>query len=379
MSAATGRAARLRRVATALLAVVAGASLVTAALLRSTDGGGPSGPAASDAPAASRGAERPGGTVIAYIPYWDQKRGFASLRRNLDLFDEVSPFWYSLDQRGNVVLADDENTKIDRAAVRALQRGGIRVIPTVTNLRNGDWDPGLVQGMLHDPAAVRTHVRALTELAVEEGYDGIDLDYEDLQARDRQAYSAFLRQLSAALHARDKVLTSSVHPKVTDAGDDERNQAQDYRAIGAAVDQVRVMTYDYSWDTSPPGPVAPAAWVEDVIAWTVTQIPREKVVLGSVLLGYDWVDGRGSTVDHKQATSLARAGGVAVSRDGDRAPWFGYRDASGRAHTVWWEDAESVAIKLRLVAKYRLGGVFFWRLGGEDQAVWPAARAELAG
>jgi spore germination protein len=71
---------------------------------------------------------------------------------------------------------------------------------------------------------------------------------------------------------------------VSDAGDDGRNAAQDFRAIGVAVDEVRVMTYDYSWDTSPPGPIAPADWVREVIAWTVTEIPRHKVVLCVVLL-----------------------------------------------------------------------------------------------
>ena len=82
-------------------------------------------------------------------------------------------------------------------------------------------------------------------------------------------------------------------------------------------------------------------------------------------------------MDHQQATSLARAHGATVRRDGDRAPSFSYRDGSDRAHTVWWEDGESAAVKLQLVRKYRLGGAFFWRLGGEDPAVWPAARAAL--
>jgi spore germination protein len=361
-----------RRVLAALLTVVAVVGVLAAVLARGGDA--PTG--AVPGPEATGRQERQP-TVIAYIPYWDQQRGFASVRRNLDLIDEVSPFWYSLDRQGRVVLADDENTTIDKATVRFLQRRGIRVLPTVTSLRNGDWAPELVSGMLADPAAVDRHVRALTALAVEEGYDGIDLDYEDLRAADREPFTAFLGRLAGALHAEGKLLTTSVHPKVSDSGYDERNVAQDYRAIGAAVDQVRVMTYDHSWETSPPGAVAPARWVEDVIAWTVTQIPPEKVVLGAVLLGYDWVDGRGSTVDHERAVALARRYGAEIGRDRDRAPWFRYRDDSGRTHEVWWEDAQSAAIKLRLVSKYGLGGAFFWNLGREDPAVWPAARATL--
>ena len=362
-----------RRAAVAVVALAATVGLTAALLVRGDGGGGAGPPTGARTPAATE--RQP--TVIAYVPYWDQKRGFASVRRNLELIDEVSPFWYSLDRQGGVVLADDENTRIDRATVRFLQARGIRVLPTVTSLRNGDWAPELVSGMLADPVAVDRHVRMLTALAVREGYDGIDLDYEDLRAADRAPFTAFLRRLADALHAEGKLVTTSVHPKVSDEGYDQRNVAQDYRAIGAVVDQVRVMTYDYSWDTSPPGPVAPAGWVEDVIAWTVTQIPAEKVMLGTVLLGYDWVGGLGSTVDHERAVALARKHGVPIARDGDRAPWFRYTDRSGREHEVRWEDGPSAAVKLRLVEKYGLGGAFFWSLGREDPAVWPAARAVL--
>lgn len=352
-----------RRLLAVLLVVAAAIGVLAATLGR----GDPAGPVAGPAPVPGREP-----TVIAYVPYWDQQRGFASVRRNIERIDEVSPFWYSLDRQGAVVLADDENTTIDRATVRFLRDRGIKVLPTVTNLRNGDWVPDLVSGMLADPAAVDRHVRALTDLAVREGYDGIDLDYEDLRAADREPYVAFLRRLATALHAEGKLLATSVHPKSDDAGDDERNVAQDYRAIGQIVDQVRVMTYDYAWDTSPPGPVAPARWVEEVIAWTVTQVPADKVVLGSVLLGYDWVDGRGTTMDHERAMALAERHGAQIRRQPDKAPWFRYTDDAGREHEVHWEDGPSVEVKLRLVAEYGLGGTFFWSLGREDPAVWSA-------
>jgi spore germination protein len=198
----------------------------------------------------------------------------------------------------------------------------------------------------------------------------IDVDYEDLEANDRDAYSTFVRELAAAVHAGGRISTSTVHPKVSDAGDDGRNAAQDYGAIGAAVDEVRVMTYDYPWDTSPPGPIAPADWVREVIAWTVTEIPRHKVVLGVVLLGYDWrVGGVGTTVDYLQATALASAHHVRISRTRDGSPSFAYSNR-GRRHAVWFEDATSVRAKLDLARTCRLGGLFFWRLGGEDPAVW---------
>lgn len=354
--------ARRHRILLPLLAallVVAGCASLLAGENHRTDGS-----------AASFDAERR--TVTGYVPYWDQQRAFAVVRENLRIFDEVSPMWYSLDEAGNVVLADDEHTTVDRDEVRFLQDRGIRVIPTVANLRNGEWTTETVQEVLHDPEKRTAHVRNIVDLAVRQGYDGMDVDYESLQAGDREVYSAFLRELGAALGAEGKVLTTSVHPKQSEPGPYEHNKAQNYRAIGKAADQVRVMTYDYHWDTSPPGPVAPVGWVDDVISWTVTQIPAEKVRLGVVLLGYDWViGGNGSTVSYEQATARAREHDASISHVGPgHSPMFSYTDDRGREHEVWFEDARSVRPKLRLVEKYDLGGAFFWRLGGEDSRVW---------
>jgi spore germination protein len=329
-------------------------------------------------PHSPAGSHHPGVTSvhIGYVPYWDQRRGFATVRANLDLLDQVSPVWYSLEPTGEIVLADPEHTRVDPRTVRSLQQQGVKVIPTVTNLRGGQWQPDLVPAMLHDPTAASRHVEALVELAVGEGYDGIDIDYEHLRAQDRQPLSALLGKLGAALRGAGKVLTVAVHPKDSEEGDDERNVAQDYRAIGEAADQVRVMAYDYSWEDSPPGPVAPLAWVAEIVAWTLTQVPAHKVVLGIVLLGYDWAGGQGTTVDHEQARAAARAYGTTVHRTSDGSPWFAYQDASGSRHEVWFEDAVSVRAKLDLVSANDLRGAFFWRLGGEDPRVWPVLREQ---
>ena len=356
------------------------ASLVGVALLVALPSGERSG-RTEPPPPATGGPAEPQPEVapkrIGYVPYWDQRRGFAVVRQHLDLFDQVSPVWYSLDPDGDIVLADAEHTTVDRRTVQFLQSRGIEVIPTVTDLRDGDWQPSLVREMLHDPAATRRHIRQLVELAAREGYDGIDIDYEDLQAEDRQRFSAFLTELGAALRATGRVLATSVHPKTSDEGDDDRNLAQDYVAVGAAVDQLRVMAYDYSWEESPPGPMAPAGWVEDVIAWTVTQVPAHKVFLGVVLMGIDWADGRGTTVDHREARDTAQEHGARIHRSADGSAWYRYRDSSGVWHEVWFEDARSARAKLSVVSRYGLGGAFFWRLGGEDPRVWPQVGEQL--
>lgn len=310
-----------------------------------------------------------GRTVVGYVPYWDQKRGFEAVRRNLGVFDEVSPFWYSLEEDGRVVPADDVHTKIDLKEVRFLQDHDIKVIPTITNLRNGKWEPSIVQHVLSDRETSTRHIQEIVDLAVSKDYDGIDIDYESLDSGDRGRFSSFLGRLGDALRSEGKLLTSSVHPKHSEPGANGFNAAQDYRAIGEAVDQVRVMTYDFHGEATPPGPVAPAEWVDQVIGWAVTQIPPKKVILGIALLGYKWSDSRVTTIGYESAKSLSRRQDVEVSRDGDQTPWFEFSSKTGNSQ-VWYEDAKSVEGKLELIQTHDLGGVFFWRLGGEDARLW---------
>ena len=96
-----------------------------------------------------------------------------------------------------------------------------------------------------------------------------------------------------------------MYGKESEPGPNDHNIAQDYTAIGSACDQVRVMVYDYA--TSEPGPVTPADWAANVTAWAVTQMPARKVILGIVLLGYDWpAGGEGQTVSYEQVMAIAR-------------------------------------------------------------------------
>lgn len=311
-------------------------------------------------------------TVAGYVPYWDQAAGFATAQAQQNRFDQISPMWYSLDTDGAIVPADDEATVIDPGAVETLRKERITVLPTVTNLRNGEWAPELVQAVLSDVEVRNQHIEALLELAA--GYDGIDIDYESLAAGDRANYSTFLTDLGTNLRARGKLLTSSVYVKDAEPGPDPQNQAQDFAAIGAACDQVRLMAYDYHYEESDPGPAAPVDWVRGGVRFATSLIPKEKLALGVVLLGYDWTEAddgtSGTTVSWTEATTLAREKNSAILRDGDRTPYFRYSDDQGRRHEVWFEDAESSALRLQVADEFGLGAVFFWRLGGEDPRTW---------
>lgn len=315
--------------------------------------------------------------VVASVPYWNMSYGTASVLSNQDTFSEVSPWMYGLNSAGEIVpqYPPGQAGAIDAQLAR-LRAAHVPLVPTLSNVVDGNWvyQP-LVTRILYDPTVRARHVAAIVALVQRQRYAGIDIDYESLHASDRNAFTAFITQLAAALHAKGKVLSVDLFAKPDNRGYDQRNLAQDYHAIGAVADQVRLMGYEYHWATSAPGPVAPIGWIRAVLRYAKTQIPAKKIILGVPLFGYDWVDGHGTPVSWLQAFQLSKRYGVTPHfDDGSQSPWFGYTDSSGRRHVVWFENGPSTAAKFQAAESAGIGGVYLWVYGLEDSSIWTALR-----
>jgi spore germination protein len=338
----------------------------------------PGGPAPRG-PAARRGGAARHTLVVAPVPYWNLRHAAAAVLAHRQAVTEISPWIYGLDASGHI---DTQYPASQAAAVtgdmQRLRSAGLRIVPTIANITAGRWAYPPVGRMLHSPALMARQVAAITTLVRRHGYAGIDIDYENLHAADRQAFTGFVTKLARALHAHGKVLSVAVFAKTSNAGTDPRNLAQDYAALGRAAEQVRLMAYDYHWATSAPGPVAPAGWIRAVLRYAESQIPASKIVLGVPLYGYDWSGGHGRGVGWLQALRLSRRYRVRPRYDArSQAPWFRYTDAAGHRHTVWFENAASSRAKFGLAAGAGIAGVYLWMYGYEDTATWAALRQVL--
>jgi spore germination protein YaaH len=315
--------------------------------------------------------------VSGNLVFWDQERGFRAIVANADVFTEVSPFWYRVTADGSVrpYTRPDGTDYVDPIILGFLRSHGIQIIPTVANIEQGVWNGALVSRLIGDARVRQRHVQALVSLAITSGYDGIDIDYEDLAAADRDSFSAFVGSLSQALHAVGKRLTVNVYGKTSDAGTWDGPASQDWRALGAAADEVRLMTYEYHWATSEPGPVAPIDWVRDVLSYARRLLDPGKVVHGLPFYGYDWTGHAGVPLVWEQVSRLLSDVGARTTWDAaSAAPWFQY-EARGERHVVWFENGASLRAKLEAADQAGVGGVMLWRLAGEDPGVWAELRA----
>jgi spore germination protein len=115
--------------------------------------------------------------------------------------------------------------------------------------------------------------------------------------------------------------------------------------------------------------VAPIANVRAVLDYAVNEMPPEKILLGIPNYGYDWplpfVQGetRAQSISNQRAIELAVQYNIAIQYDETaQSPFFHYTAADGVVHEVWFEDARSMEVKLRLIAEYGFRGCGFWNI-----------------
>ena len=145
--------------------------------------------------------------------------------------------------------------------------------------------------------------------------------------------------------------------------------AQDWARLGAAVDEFKIMTYDYHWSTSAAGPIAPLDWVDAVLSYAATVVPPEKTWVGVHFYGYDWVGSAAEGLEWRQVVKRVERSAATVERNQPGEARFSYDD--GR-RTVYFTDAQALAERLAFIAERHphIAGIAIWRLGGEDPGNW---------
>ncbi len=304
-------------------------------------------------------------TVAAWLPFWDMQAGLDVLNKFPNSVTEVSPFWYTLSSHGDV---SNSHGAEDQGVLNALRALGTPIIPTISCP-----DDSIASEVLNDPAQRRSHINNLLEKTETSEYDGIDIDYENLPAADKDVFSLFVRELAESLHSQGKTLVVTVNSKTEEPGGWSGAQSHDYESIAAVADNVRIMAYDQHYAQGEPGPVAGKDWVERVITFALTKIPREKLILGIPAYGYDWTGSKRAKSLVFDAVPKDRAQGW---DDISSSPFMTYFDGAVD-HEVWFENARSLELKTELVNKYKLAGVAIWRLGREDPEIYPMLEKNL--
>ena len=371
--------------------------------------------------------------ISGWLPYWmttpSSPLGVTNSVNNADVISDVSPFWYAATPGGPAGVTVGFNKSFSSARTSApwalglLRGAGLNVIPAVAD----GSGKGVMASVLADPAKRSQHVADLVALAVNGGYDGLDLDYEVFAFTDARStwastqpnWTAFVTELAAALHAQGKVLSVTIPPPCTTAnvcGPQSGYWVYNMTGIAPVVDRIRIMAYDYHVNAA--GPIAPLPWVRSMVAYSAPLVTPAKLQVGVPTYGRSWtkktasgayqlsgncptsgsvytsLTSKANVSDANIAATLAANGKSMADAQWDPVSaenWIEYdksatwTDGAGAKQTctarriMWWVGPDAVLARTQLVGEFGLSGASLWTIGGDAPEQWPLIRAYAGG
>ena len=274
----------------------------------------------------------------------------------------ISPTWFDITNKDGQLVSFANKKYVKRA-----HKAGMAVWAHFGDVKGKDVDIGEV----FETREMRTHVieQVLSE-AEKAKIDGINLDFESIRQDSAPQYLQFIRELSAAAHEKNLVISvDNMVPKFSEYY--KRGEQAKW------ADYIIVMAYDeHTSASAEAGSVASMPFVEEAIDGTLAEVPKEQVICGIPFYTRGWTVPFGTDVPQSEALSMEQAGNfvadheITLSYDESYGQNVGTSSDSEARYSIWMEDEQSLTNKIDLVRQKELAGVAAWRIGFEKATVW---------
>lgn len=310
--------------------------------------------------------DRPVVDTAAYIdPNITGDRSVQAVNEAAEHLTFLNVFQYAITRDGSM-----KEVPGDQALIQAAYNHRAVPLMVISNFEEGTFTNELATEFLNNEQLQDQILTTAIRIMKEKGFLGIDFDIEYVGGRNREAYNRFLRKARDRLKAENFFISSALAPKLSAEQTGVLYEGHDYQAQGEIVDFIFFMTYEWGWSGGPPMAVSPINEVRRVMNYAVSVVPRNKIMMGIPLYGYDWtlpyVPGGpfARSISPQEAIQLAVRYNASIQYDVRlQAPFFYYTDNRGRQHVVWFEDARSIQAKFDLVKQLGIRGFFYWVLG----------------
>lgn len=332
--------------------------------------------------------------IIGFLPYWLLSKAnseYNSFITTLTYFGliispdgtiqkftsptESEPGWYQL-----------QSGKVDSFLQKAKQNN----IKRSLLLFNGN--PDEINQLLSSPTQhAKTIMEEVAPIMKEKEFTDLNIDIESVfEASDaaRLNFIEFIKTIKTEMNNRG-LGTVTIDASPTDL---IKKRLIDLDGVEPYVDYIVLMTYDYHYVGSyVTGPVAPigGAGIEaefDVKTGVIKArevLPKEKIILGVPLYGYEWeaiqenprsavIPTTGLVISNRRAEEfVASCNTCSVKRDeyGIEAYTIYKDEETGTFHHIFFPDEHSTAQKIELAKEYQLRGLALWALGYEGTTI----------
>lgn len=308
--------------------------------------------------------------VLGFTTYYytGDKSSYNSMVTNSKSINEIATATHTTDGYGNLsgLMPSDQISYANANKIKPLLMIG------------NNFSGSVAKTLLESPLNRQNLINNTLNVIKTYNYSGVNIDLEGVYASDRTYYTTLISEIYSKLKPLGYTVTISVPAKSYDSSVATWNYAYDYASLKNYTDQILIMTYDEHYPGGSPGPIASISWVNSVLNYSLTVIPKEKILLGLAAYGYDWYSNSTKAYSVTGCYSLASTYNVLVNWDDvSKSPYFYYKDSSSISHTVWFENAQSILYKLDLVNQKGIAGIGIWRLGLENSDYWKSINTKF--
>lgn len=293
--------------------------------------------------------------IYGFYVNWDSKSK-KSFENNVDKINVLIPNWLYLRKDYSIEFKPDK--EIDNMAFK----NNIEVIPLINNYVGEKWDASLVHNLFDNKGIQKKFIDNITGIIKRNGYKGLNLDFEYIDQAHRTSYTQFVKALKESLSSYGLKL-------IIDA--QASNPSYDYQALSGVADKLVLMIYDEHSNTTNYGSISSQNWFKDTLK--SSGIPKDKLIAGMGLYGYDWETGSGKPgqgYTFSEIMQIASENKASFYWDAvSFTPLLKYTK-NNREHVVHFNDAAVFYNQLKLSVNYGASGVGLWRLGSEDASIW---------
>jgi spore germination protein len=297
--------------------------------------------------------------------YQETGEQFKRRVESTEMLNTLSPRWFFLDKQGNF------SNSADSSFVTWAHDRGYKVWPLVGNR----FDREATSHFLNNENLLSSGVKQLVNFAISQKVDGLNIDFENIDAGDRDKYTLFIQYLGKELKKEGIVLSVDVPP---DLGTDW-SDPYDYAKLGEYADFIVLMGYDEHWTGGPrAGSVSSYPWLEKSVDRLIAYIPANKLIVGLPLYTRAWHVKNGKILSKdltimEQSNQLQKLN-ARLSWDPVLGQYVTTYKQNQVDHKIWVEESRSLALKYRMALEKQTAGVAYWYVGGETADIWKSLR-----
>lgn len=295
----------------------------------------------------------------------------------------VSPTWYMLNDKEGSFISYASKEYVELAHSMKMEVWAL----FSDFMLDEETQKYFVNEVLSKTSSRRHLIKNIVNEVKNTGIDGVNIDFEKIDANCGEDFVQFIRELSIECKKLNVVLSADMYVPIAS------NLYYDRTSVGEACDYLMVMGYDEHWGgCKEAGSVASIGFVTSGITETLKEIEPSRLINAIPFYTRVWIETpeelaeegdeiiEDSVFGNHTIDSFAVGMGTAkryLDENNASLLWledcgqyYGEYEKDGSTYRIWLEDQESTKKKLEVMEQYQLGGVACWKLGLEINDIW---------